>query len=219
MSNPRIAMKTTIRQMLSLALFVLATSAWASDPQVAPPKAPPPDTAAPIEEVVLHPLFAADFMCSEHFEGQLPYLGDALGSDCMVMGGLEGDGESGYMKLYRTAGKTNEDWYGWREPVLSPIAGTVDRVNINPVVNTPGQMGEPPASFVMVTAADGTHVLLAHVSEPAVKQGDVVQAGQQLGVIGNNGFARAPHIHIGAWRGNTPLQIRFDLRAMAALRK
>ena len=212
-----------------LCLALLATGAFAGpacagpalagDQQFPPPKAPPPDPSVPIESVLLHPLFAADFVCSEHHEGQLPYLGDALGSDCMVMGGLGDDGTSGFMSPYRSDGKTNADWYGWQAPVLAPIAGTVDRVHVNPVLNTPGEMGRPPATLVLLTGADGTHVMLAHLADVTVKQGDTVKAGQPLGVVGNNGFARAPHIHIGAWRGTTPLQIRFDLRAMAALRE
>ncbi|GAA4857136.1 M23 family metallopeptidase [Luteimonas vadosa] len=205
-----------LRRLLPSSLFVLATTAYAVD---VPPAAPPPDTAAPIEAVVLHPLFDVDFMCSEHYQGQVPYLGDALGSDCMVVGGIEGGGESGYTRPFRTDGKSNEDWYGWRTPVLSPLAGTVDRVNVNAVVNVPGQLGKPPASFILLSAADGTRVMVAHVDDILVEAGDTVQAGQPLGVVGNNGFARAPHIHVGAWRGETPLQVRFDLRAMGALRK
>ena len=46
-----------------------------------------------------------------------------------------------------------------------------------------------------------------------VKRGDPVVRGQVLGEGGNNGFGRAPHIHAGAWRGTTPLQIRWDLTA------
>jgi hypothetical protein len=210
-----------VRQALRLGLFLSISSAHAGISSAAPAKTPPPDSPASIEEVSLHPLFAADFACSEHFEGQLPYLGDALGSDCLVMGGLEAESESdgGYMKLYRTDGKANEDWYGWREPVLSPISGTVDRINMNAVVNSPGQLGKPPATFIVIASKDGTRVLLAHITEVAVKEGDAVRAGQPLGVVGNSGFARSPHIHVGAWRGKSPLQIRFDLRAMAAMRK
>jgi murein DD-endopeptidase MepM/ murein hydrolase activator NlpD len=197
-----------------------ATPATPANAQaVAPPRAPGVDSSQPIEAVLLHPLFAADYACSEHFEGQLPYMGDALGSDCIVQGGLEGDESSGFMRQYRSDGRRNEDWYGWGEPVLAPIDGKVERVNVNPVVNQPGSMGKPPASFVILGREDGTHVMLAHVAELKVKAGDSVRAGQPLGVVGNNGFARAPHIHIGAWRDKTPLQIRFDLRAMAALRK
>ena len=79
---------------------LLAANLAYADDKVAPPLAPKPTESAPIESVVLHPLFATDYACSEHFEGQLPYLGDALGSDCIVLGGLE----TGLMKAYRGYG-------------------------------------------------------------------------------------------------------------------
>lgn len=194
---------------------LMAANAAQADDKVAPPLAPKAAESAPIESVVLHPLFAVDYACSEHYEGQLPYLGDALGSDCIVQGGLEG----GFMKAYRGNGTKNEDWYGWGVTVMAPVDGKVERININPVVNQPGQLGKPPASFILLRRDDGTFVMVAHVADIKVGVGDTVHAGQPIGVVGNNGFARAPHIHVGAWRDKTPLQIRFDLRAATALRQ
>lgn len=169
--------------------------------------------AAPIDLVTIHPLFSASYACSEHWEGQLKYPGDSLGSDCIVFGGLPADGKSGFSKAYKTDGSTNEDWYGWGEAVLAPFDAVVERVHINPVVNKPGSLGKPPASFVLFKHSDDTRVMVAHVAEVTVKLGDTVTAGQPFAKVGNNGFGRAPHIHVGAWRDKTPLQIRFDLRA------
>ena len=174
---------------------------------------------APIEQVTIHPIFTAHYSCSEHWEGQLPHPGDALGADCIVYGGMAADGKSGFMRAFKTDGSTNEDWYGWGETVLAPFDATVEKININPVVNKPGQLGKPPASFVVFKHADGTMVLLAHVADVTIKEGDTVKAGQPFAKVGNNGYGRAPHIHVGAFRGKTPLQIRFDLRAMGKLQK
>jgi len=63
------------------------------------------------------------------------------------------------------------------------------------------------------------NVLYAHIADVRVKEGDSVKAGQPIAKVGNNGFGRAPHIHIGAFKGEMPLQIRWDLRAMAKLQK
>ena len=123
------------------------------------------------------------------------------------------------MRSFRTNGLTNEDWYGWQEPVLAPFAASVERININSVVNKPGELGKPPASFVIFKREDGTRVLIAHVADVTVKEGDRVTAGQPFAKVGNNGFSRSPHIHVGAWREKTPLQIQFDLRAAARLVK
>jgi hypothetical protein len=204
------------RKALSIFALLLLMASFAGA-QDGPGKSE--SNTGPIEYVLLHPLFKTDYMCSEHWYGQLAYVGDDLGSDCVITGGLPADGKSGFSKAYRTDGKANEDWYGWMEPVLAPFDGTVARTHVNPVVNNPGQLGKPPASFVIFKDENDTMVLIGHVAEITVKAGDKVIAGKPFAKVGNNGYGRSPHIHVGAWRNNTPLQIRFDLRAMGSLRK
>jgi murein DD-endopeptidase MepM/ murein hydrolase activator NlpD len=60
-------------------------------------------------------------------------------------------------------------------------------------------------------------VLYGHVDGIEVKPGDAVVAGQRIAKVGNNGYSWYPHIHVGAWKDDTPLQIRFDLRALGRL--
>lgn len=203
-----------LRSILSTATALLLTTAGVAQPPASLPKA---NDLAPIEQVLIHPLFAADFGCSEHWEGQLPYPGDALGKDCFVYGGKI-DGDDGFLRTFKTDGSTNEDWYGWGEKVLAPFDSMVAKINVNPVVNKPGRMGRGPATFVIFKHTDGTMVMVGHLTDITVKEGDKVIAGQPFAKVGNNGFSRAPHIHVGAWRDKTPLQIRFDLRAMGKLR-
>jgi len=205
-----------------LMLAALALQASANEPPkprgfIMPPKAA--EVTGEIAQVNLSPIFAGDFVCSEHFEGQIPYAGDALGTDCMVTGGMEGN--SGFQRLYRADGRANADWYGWKADVLSPADATVVGVVAKEEENVPGTLGRPPAGMLQLRTGDGIIISLGHVSAARVKLGDEVKAGQPLASVGNNGFARAPHIHVGAWREATaePLQIRWDLRAMAALRK
>ena len=206
-------------------IFALFALLQAAAPVAAKPERSfifPPEAAAvagAIQQVELSPLFAEDFVCAEHFDGQIPYAGDALGGDCVVTGGVDGD--TGYSRPFRTDGRTNEDWYGWRAEVLSPTDGIVVGVIAKEGANVPGTLGKPPAAMLQIRRADGTIVVLAHVTDIAVKRGDRVAAGQKIARVGNNGFARSPHIHIGAWREATaePLQIRWDLRAMAKLRR
>lgn len=181
-----------------------------------PPFAPPPMATRPagaIEPMLFAPLFERRAACVEHrADDGLPYAGDALGTDCMPVAEPGEDGV-GYSRFYRTDGKTNEDWYGWKAKVHSPIDGTVVGAIVNPVVNAPGSTGRPPATMIQLQAADGTMVVVAHLGSVVVKRGDAVTRGQVLGDVGNNGFGRVPHIHVGAWRGTTPLQIRWDLTA------
>lgn len=158
--------------------------------------------------VALKPIFAGRFACIEHPPGELPYLGDDLGTDCFILGW---DDERPFIRPFRTDGRTNEDWYGWGQPVLSPVAGTVRDVIPGRGTNRPGEPGMPPASIIEIAVPDGTIVSLAHVEAITVRRGDTVAAGQQLGTVGNNGFSRAPHIHVGAWRKKQPLQVRWLL--------
>ena len=196
----------------AIAMLLAAPALSASAAEATKPD-PGPDT--PIRTVLLHRVFAGFYACSEHFDGDLPYLGDALGTDCTVFDSLRGgqDPAGWFAKAYRTDGNTNEDWYGWQQPVLAPFDGTVLEVHINPVTNAPGDPNPKPASRIVFVRADGTHVMYGHVNDVRVRKGERVRAGQPVARVGNNGYARAPHIHIGAWRGKTPLQIRFDLRS------
>ena len=203
--------------MLAMMLFAAAAVQERPPlPIIMPPQAVEP--SGPIGLLELSPLFREDFVCAEHFAGQIPFAGDALGSDCMVSGGVEG--RDGFSRLYRTDGRANEDWYGWNADVLSPTDGVVVGLLAKPEVNVPGTLGRPPAGMLQIRRDDGIIVGIGHVANPRVKSGDAVKAGQVIASVGNNGMARNPHIHIGAWRETNaePLQIRWDLRAMARLR-
>jgi murein DD-endopeptidase MepM/ murein hydrolase activator NlpD len=199
----------------SLMVVAAATPQAPSRTFIMPPKANPSPV---IHQVLLSPIYSQDFMCSEHYAGQIPFAGDALGTDCMVVGGVEGD--LGYSRPFRTDGRSNEDWYGFHAEVHSPTEGEIVGVFSKDEINTPGTMGKPPAAMVQIRRSDGVIVTLAHLANIAVKRGQQVAAGQVLGLVGNNGFARAPHTHIGAWQEATaePLQIRWDLNAMARIR-
>jgi peptidase M23-like protein len=164
--------------------------------------------------VRIHSPIADRFVSSEHAEGELTHLGDALGVDCTV---VRHDGA--WVRSYEHDGRRNEDWYSWRYPLLAPFDGVVVAVRENPVTNMPGALGQPPASSVTFARADSVHVVLAHVQEVRFAVGDTVTEGQEFALIGNNGMAWHPHVHIGAWRDETPLQIRIDLRSLGRARR
>ena len=165
----------------------------------------------PIESVELAPLFYQRFACTEHVNGELSDLGDALGSDCLVLGGM--GTLNGVMRFYRANGATNEDWYGWHAEVHAPFDGIVIEVRVNGTTNTPGNPGHPPPSYIKFERADGVVVVYAHLDNIRVRHGDHVGVGQVVALDGNNGTAKNPHVHVGAYRDKTPLQIRWDLAA------
>lgn len=167
-----------------------------------------------IEAVVLHPPVSQYYAGFEHADGELGHLGDALGVD-IVVGRLV----DGWTRFHANDGKRNEDWFGWEAPLLAPMAATVEAVRINADTNVPGEMGQPPASAITFLAADGLRVVYAHVQDVRVRVGDEVKAGDVIAAIGNNGMCRNPHVHVGAWRDEQPVQIRFDLVALGRVRR
>jgi murein DD-endopeptidase MepM/ murein hydrolase activator NlpD len=55
---------------------------------------------------------------------------------------------------------------------------------------------------VMIDHGQGLLTMYLHLSEFKVKEGDVVQKGQTLGLSGGTGRATAPHLHFAVrWRG------------------
>ncbi|GGK15381.1 M23 family metallopeptidase [Luteimonas terricola] len=194
--------------MRTSALLLLAITAAPSHAEQATVSTP--DT---IEQVLARPLFNDPYMCSEHAAGELPYPGDDLGQDCMITAFDEGK-EPLFLRLYRTDGSENEDWYGWNRPVYSPCDCDVVGIHVNPLTNQPGKQNESRASGVVLKTSDGTMFAVAHLQGFVVEEGSRLKAGDQIGFVGNNGYARAPHVHIGAWRGKQALQLRWDQRAM-----
>lgn len=181
-----------------------------------------------IDAIVIHPPMAARFHCSEHPLGDVDHVGDALGADCVVFrreGGPNGD----LNVAFGGDGTRNEDWFGWREPLLAPFDGVVLLVHINPVTTTPGVPGPGRSSAILFRRGtdddpDADQVAYVHVREVTVTQGDTVRAGEVVGRVGNNGTSFNPHLHIGAFRGELysedaiPFQIRMDLAALGRLR-
>lgn len=210
-------MKAAIESSIGVAVASVLTAALAMAEPAIPPKAA--RVTGPIQQVELGPVFADRYLCVEHAL-ELEYAGDALGTDCVLSGGVQ-IGSNGFLKLYRTDGKTNADWYGWHADVLAPFDGTVVHVHHDTQENAPGVLGPSSAAgWLRFKNEDGVIVVYAHVTKIAVKLGDRVEAGQVVAKLGNNGQTRAPGLHIGAYReaDSMPLQIRWDLRAMAKKR-
>jgi len=162
--------------------------------------------------IIIHPIFNQACSYSDHYTGEMESIGDELGRD-FVVHCFNGE----WMSSYKNEGLANEDWYGWHADVLAPISGTVKKVFINPVDNVPGKMTPGRASIIIIETLDGVNVVLAHIREPKVKEGDIVCQGDVVAKMGNNGYSRHPHIHLGAWQGDEPLGIEIDKQLMADL--
>ena len=56
-------------------------------------------------------------------------------------------------------------------------------------------------------------MVYVHTRQIKDEKGDKVPAGEVVAKMGNNGTSRSPHTHGGAWKGETPYQIKIDLYA------
>lgn len=91
-------------------------------------------------------------------------------------------------------------------PIRAALAGTVARVSYgswfgNYVVTRsalPRQVGatDMRGSLRTIMANEPVYVIYAHMDSTAVRQGQHVGAGANLGTIGNTGFSFGPHLHL-----------------------
>lgn len=56
--------------------------------------------------------------------------------------------------------------------------------------------------YVEIQAPDGRLIILGHLSNVQVRQGQTVVAGQQVGLSGNTGNSTGPHVHIEVRKGS-----------------
>ncbi len=76
------------------------------------------------------------------------------------------------------------------KPIVSALNGKV----------TTAKWHSAAGNFVVVESADGTNQVYMHMEAPSlVKPGRRVQAGQQLGTVGQTGRASGCHLHFELW--------------------
>lgn len=84
-------------------------------------------------------------------------------------------------------------------PVFATESGRVSWSG--PGVQAPGVWG---GNEIHVDGGSGIQSWFAHLSSMAVKVGDMVRAGQQIGLSGNTGISSGPHLHFGTFNGGWP---------------
>jgi len=167
--------------------------------------------------ILIHPPVAAPesgsvLFTREHTYREYYIKGDQLARDFIVMR----IGEDGIMRPFKpeSGGKENEDWFTWRRDVLAPFDGTVTQVQQPDSTNRPGTLNaDAQHGEIRFVNERGVVVSYVHVREIEVEEDQRVEAGEAVAKAGNNGSSIAPHVHIGAWEGDTPLQIQTDLYA------
>jgi hypothetical protein len=93
----------------------------------------------------------------------------------------------------------NESYLSWAQPLYSPIQGTIEIATDGIPDNLPGEKNGQMVygNSVMIRDSGGSVVVLAHIKNGSVtkRRGDQVQAGDLLGLCGNSGNSREPHLH------------------------
>jgi murein DD-endopeptidase MepM/ murein hydrolase activator NlpD len=93
----------------------------------------------------------------------------------------------------------NESYLSWGQPLYSPIQGTIEIATDGIPDNLPGEKNGQMVygNSVMIRDPAGSVVVMAHFKNGSVtkRRGDQVQAGELLGLCGNSGNSREPHLH------------------------
>ncbi len=92
------------------------------------------------------------------------------------------------------------DVFGCGASVVAPIAGTIDQTRtVDPWVPKTDDPATRGGKYVSMQGDDGVRYYFAHLERVDVQPGDVVDAGDPLGVMGQTGNARksACHTHFG----------------------
>jgi len=100
---------------------------------------------------------------------------------------------------HRGDGRALEDYYCWNQKILAPAAGTV----LEAVDGLPDQAigardtDHIAGNHVMLDLGNGEYALFAHLRQGsvAVKAGQHVATGDELGRCGNSGNTSEPHLH------------------------
>jgi hypothetical protein len=107
----------------------------------------------------------------------------------------------------------NENWWGWREPVLAVADGEITEVVDEFPENTPRVL--PPVTLdniagnhIVLQIAQSRFVTYAHLQKGSIKvrTGNHVHRGEMLALLGNSGNATAPHLHLQVTDHNSVLQ-------------
>lgn len=97
-----------------------------------------------------------------------------------------------------------ESYFSYRQPILAAASGTVVR-SVDVFENSTSLPAPPPippiietvGNHVVVEIGPGKYLLYAHMDPGSVrvKVGDMVEVGQELGLIGSSGNSTTPHLH------------------------
>ena len=108
------------------------------------------------------------------------------------------------MKSHKDSHKSLDNYYCYNQKIVAPADGTVIKVKNNVNDSKWIKFGLPDffttdfrGNFVVIKHSDNEYSMIAHFKKNSivVKKGDIVKTGQLIGLCGNSGLSREPHIH------------------------
>jgi len=103
-------------------------------------------------------------------------------------------------KSFSGEGTSVDDYFCYGLPVVSPVYGTVIRMQQNLPDNIPGEVDTKNnwGNFVLIRMANGLHLLLAHLKQHSISvtEGLNIKPGDDLAQCGNSGRSPQPHLHM-----------------------
>lgn len=106
---------------------------------------------------------------------------------------------------------TNHEGLDFAAPIGTPAVAAMSGV-----VVSAGVLGGY-GNQVLVQHADGLQTRYGHLSQIAVRVGQVVTAGERIGAVGNTGVSTGPHLHFEVIVSGRPVDPAVWLRAHALL--
>ena len=127
-------------------------------------------------------------------------------------------------KYYSNDGNINENYYGYNEIIIAPVAGIVlDIVDGIPDSRAYSDMRvsqdsiDVRGNYIVIKAKYGEYLTICHIKKDSfkVKIGDIVEQGEEIARVGNSGRTKGAHIHMQVNKGldffkSEPLIIRFN---------
>ena len=108
-------------------------------------------------------------------------------------------------RIWQGDSTKNENWYGYKEPLVAVAPATVvavkdgipENVPLTPQRAVPITLETVGGNHVILDLGGGRYAFYAHILAGTikVKVGDRVQPGQEIGLLGNSGNSDAPHLH------------------------
>lgn len=136
--------------------------------------------------------FYGKWKVSQAYNGNITHKGDWQHALDFVI-----ENEDGH--TYKTEGKTLDDFYCYKLPILAPANGTITEVINHIEDNEVGEvnMENNWGNTVVIQIGEHLYVQLSHLLKDSilVQKGAYVQKGNIIGYLGNSGRSPEPHLH------------------------